>query len=217
MYPFERFSENAKGVLTFAQGQAERARHSYIGTEHLLLGLMEEGSGLAAAALRNMGLQLTDLEADVEVALRNAPHESRITQIIPTSRVKRVIELAFDEAHREGMSQVETSHLLSALLIEGQGIGAQVLAARGVTVNRVSAEVARLRAAGKAEGHGSGPSPIRRHLALTDEKDRPVAIDVLFPRDYSADEQDDLMLRIHQAVEGKRRSHEAGGEEGQKS
>jgi ATP-dependent Clp protease ATP-binding subunit ClpC len=217
MYPFERFSENAKGVLTCAQGQAERAHHSYIGTEHLLLGLMEEGRGLAATALRNMGLQLADLEADVEVALRKAPHESRITQIIPTSRVKRVIELAFDQAHREGMSQVETSHLLSALLLEGHGIGAQVLAARGVTVDRVAAEVAGLRAAGGAEGHWSGPSPSRRHLALTDAKGRPVAVDVLFPRDYSAEEQDDLMLRIHQVVEGKPRSHEAGGEEGQKS
>ncbi|TMD38468.1 MAG: ATP-dependent Clp protease ATP-binding subunit [Chloroflexi bacterium] len=202
MYPFERFSENSKAVLTLAQAQAERAHHSYIGTEHLLLGLMEEEQGLAGAALRNMGLQLADLERDVATALRNAPHESGSKQIIPTSRVKRIIELAFGEAQREGMSQVETSHLLVALLLEGHGIGAQVLVSRGVTAERVYAEIAELRGTGKAESVAAGPPLTRRHIALTDETGKQIGIDILFPAEYTAERQNALTNRIRNAVEG---------------
>src|SRR5438270_6683501 len=204
MYPFERFSENSKAVLTFAQGEAERAHHSYIGTEHLLLGLMGEGHGLAALALKNCGVEFAALRADVESALRNASPESPITQIVPTSRVKRVIELAFGEAQREGMSQVETSHLLGALLLEGHGIGAQVLVARGVTIERVYAEIAELRSAGKIEGHGPGPPPIRQHLAATDENGKPIAVDLLFPADYSVEQQLIVVSRVRRAIAGDR-------------
>src|SRR5438270_11235829 len=183
MYPFERFSENSKAVLTLAQDQAERSHHTYIGTEHLLLGLMAEGHALAASARERMAVTLADLRADVEKLLRNAPHESRVKEIVPTSRVKRVIELAFEEARREGMSQVETSHLLIALLQEAEGIAAHVLADRGVTLERVHTEVAGLRVAGTAEGHGPGPSPIRQDLALPDEHGKPVTIDIVLPGD----------------------------------
>lgn len=202
MYPFERFSENAKHVLTLAQGEAEQAHHHWIGTEHLLLGLMEEQHGLAAVALTNMGIQIAEVRGAISSILQSSP-QIGITQFLPTSRVKRVIEIAFEEARRDNMSQVETGHILIALLEEGEGVAAHVLEDRGVTVEKARGEIAGLRSGGKTEAVGGGPSPTRRHLALSDENGKPIGIDVLFPADYSREQQDRLMTRIVQAVGGK--------------
>jgi ATP-dependent Clp protease ATP-binding subunit ClpA len=114
MYPFERFTERAKKVLTLAQEEAERAHHSYIGTEHLLLGLMREGDGLAAQVLKSFGVE------------------------------KKVIEIAFETAREMGHGFVGTEHLLLGLLIEGEGIAAHVLNDLGVTLDKVRLEVERL-------------------------------------------------------------------------
>ena len=118
MYPFERFTERAKKVLTLAQEEAERSHHSYIGTEHLLLGLLREGEGLAAKVLNNLGVEITKVRQTIESVLgRN--ERIIIQQIIPTSRVKKVIEISFEEARRMGHNYVGTEHLLLGLLIEG--------------------------------------------------------------------------------------------------
>src|SRR6202011_5844088 len=130
LYPFERFTERAKKVLTLAQEEAERSHHSYIGTEHLLLGLLREGEGLAAKVLNNLGVEINKVRSTIESVLgRN--ERIIIQQIIPTSRVKKVIEISFEEARRMGNNYVGTEHLLLGLLIEGEGIAAHVLEVRG--------------------------------------------------------------------------------------
>ena len=145
MYPFERFSERAKKVLTLAQEEADRAHHSYIGTEHLLLGLMREHEGLGARVLADLGVDITTVRHAVEHVIgRN--ERVQIMQIIPTSRVKKVIEYSFEEAQRERRPLVGTEHLLIGLLIERDGIAGHILQDLGVTKDKVRAGVERLRA-----------------------------------------------------------------------
>src|SRR2546429_79574 len=108
-YPFERFTERAKKVLTLAQEEAERSRKTYIGTEHLLLGLLREGEGLAGKVLGNLGAEIGRVRETIESVLgRN--ETIIVQQIIPTSRVKKVIELSFEEATRLGHNYVGTEH-----------------------------------------------------------------------------------------------------------
>ncbi len=143
MYPFERFTERAKKVLTLAQEEAERSHHSYIGTEHLLLGLLREGDGLAAKVLNNLGVEINKVRSTIESVLgRN--ERIIIQQIIPTSRVKKVIEISFEEARRMGNNYVGTEHLLLGLLIEGEGIAAHVLEDLGANLEKVRTETDRL-------------------------------------------------------------------------
>jgi ATP-dependent Clp protease ATP-binding subunit ClpA len=143
MYPFERFTERAKKVLTLAQEEAQRSHHSYIGTEHLLLGLLREGDGLAAKVLDNLGVEIGSVRQAIESVLgRN--ELIKVHQIIPTSRVKKVIEISFEEARRMGHNYVGTEHLLLALLIEGEGIAGHVLNDLGVTLDSARREIERL-------------------------------------------------------------------------
>jgi hypothetical protein len=139
VYPFERFTERAKKVLTLAQEEAERSHHSYIGTEHLLLGLLRQEDGMAAKVLNSLGVEIGGVRSTIESVLgRN--ERLIIQQIIPTSRVKKVIESAFEEARRMGTNYVGTEHLLLGLLVEGEGIAAHVLNDLGAslaTVRRV--------------------------------------------------------------------------------
>src|SRR6266480_5108829 len=142
-YPFERFTERAKKVLTLAQEEAGRSRQTYIGTEHLLLGLLRESEGLAGKVLRNLGVEIGRVRETIESILgRN--EMIIVQQIIPTSRVKKVIELSFGEATRLGHNYVGTEHLLLGLLIEGEGVGAHVLHELGVSLATVRAEIDRL-------------------------------------------------------------------------
>jgi ATP-dependent Clp protease ATP-binding subunit ClpA len=143
VYPFERFTERAKKVLTLAQEEAERSHHSYIGTEHLLLGLLREGEGLAAKVLNNLGVEIGKVRQTIESVLgRN--ERSIIQQIIPTSRVKKVIEISFEEARRMGHNYVGTEHVLLGLLIEREGIAAHVLEDLGVSLEAARREIERL-------------------------------------------------------------------------
>ena len=143
MYPFERFTERAKKVLTLAQEEAERSHHSYIGTEHLLLGLLREGEGLASKVLNNLGVEIGKVRQTIESVL-GQNERIIIQQIIPTSRVKKVIEIAFEEARRMGHNYVGTEHMLLGLLIEGEGIAAHVLEDLGVSLEGARQEIERL-------------------------------------------------------------------------
>jgi ATP-dependent Clp protease ATP-binding subunit ClpC len=142
MYPFERITESAKKVLALAQEDAETQKHSYIGTEHLLVGLLRETDGLAAKVLKNLGVELDKVRAAITSILGNEEF-GFVHQIIPTSRVQKVIEISFEEAGRMKSDHVATEHLLLALLIEGQGIAAHVLEDLGATIERVRAELSR--------------------------------------------------------------------------
>jgi ATP-dependent Clp protease ATP-binding subunit ClpC len=134
VYPFERFSDDAKNVLVSAQREAEQSRHSYIGTEHLLLGLLG-GDTAAARILVGLGVDATAArEATGRILGRN--ERIVIQQIVPTSRVKKVIELSFEAAEREGSALVTAEHLVVGLLEEGEGIAAHVLGDMGVTLER---------------------------------------------------------------------------------
>ena len=140
MYPFERFTEEAKKVLTLAQEEAERSHHSYIGTEHLVLGILRHGEGTGARALHSLGIEIGPVRETIETTL--GPSERTIIhQIIPTSRVKKVIELSFEEAHRQGHQYVDSGHMLIALMQEGEGIAAHVLQDLGATMTKITAAV----------------------------------------------------------------------------
>ena len=145
MYPFERFTERAKKVLALAQEEAERSHHIYIGTEHVLLGLLREGDGIAAKVLNNLGVEIDKVRQTIQPLV--GPTERLLVQqqIIPTSRVKKVIELSFEEARRTGHNYVGSEHLLLGLLTEGEGIAAHVLQDLGATLDKVRVEIERLR------------------------------------------------------------------------
>jgi hypothetical protein len=146
MYPFERFNEDAKKSLTLAQEEAERSRHSYIGTEHLLLGLLRVESGTAYRVLTDLGVDITTVRGVIKSVLgRN--ERILIQSIIPTSRVKKVIELSFEEARRMGDNEVDTAHMLLGLVIEGEGIAAHVLTDLGATLEKVRPAIERVRSA----------------------------------------------------------------------
>jgi ATP-dependent Clp protease ATP-binding subunit ClpA len=142
MYSFERFNEDAKRTLTYAQEEAERSHHSYIGTEHLLLGLLRVEKGTAYRVLSDLGIAIDPVRKVIESVLgRN--ERTIIQQIIPTSRVKTVIEISFEEARAMAHSEVDTGHMLIGLMIEGEGIAAHVLEDLGATHDLVVAAVQR--------------------------------------------------------------------------
>jgi ATP-dependent Clp protease ATP-binding subunit ClpC len=143
VYPFERFTERAKKALSLAQEEAGRSHHSYIGTEHLLLALLREDEGLASKVLHNLGVEIGKVRQAIEsIVGRN--ERIIVQQIIPTSRVKKVMEISFEEARRMGHNYVGTEHLLLGLLREGEGIAAHVLEDLGATLEKVQAEIERL-------------------------------------------------------------------------
>jgi ATP-dependent Clp protease ATP-binding subunit ClpC len=145
MYPFGRFSEDTKRALTLAHEEAQRSLSNYIGTEHVLLGLMREGDGMAAVVLSNLGVEVTQVRTMLEAILGPGDRVG-IQQIIPTSRVKNIIDLSFKEARRMGDGHVGTEHLLLGLHVEGENIASHVLQDLGANQDRVSAEIGRLRA-----------------------------------------------------------------------
>jgi ATP-dependent Clp protease ATP-binding subunit ClpC len=163
VYPFERFTEKAKKVLTLAQDEAEKSHHSYIGTEHLLLGLLREGDGLAAKVLANLAVEIDKVRDTIDSVLgRN--ERIIVQQIIPTSRVKKVIEIAFEEAKRMNNTYVGTEHLLLGLLIEGEGIAAHVLEDLGANLDKVRHELDSLL---KEQGLEDEPPPERKKSSKT--------------------------------------------------
>ncbi len=143
VYPFERFTERAKKVLTLAQNEAERSGNSYVGTEHLLLGLLRENEGLAGKVLNNLGVEIDQVRQAIETALGRNPHIV-IQQLVPTSRAKKVIQLSFEQARHMGHNYVGTEHILLGLIVEGEGIAAHVLMDLGVTEAAARSEIDRL-------------------------------------------------------------------------
>ncbi len=140
---FEKFSERARKVLTYAQEEAQHLNHSYIGTEHILLGLLREEEGVAAKVLTNVGAGLNKVRASVEFIIgRGEKPSAGETGLTP--RARRVIELAIDEARYLGHNYIGTEHLLLGLLREGEGIAAGVLDSFGITLDRARAETTRI-------------------------------------------------------------------------
>jgi ATP-dependent Clp protease ATP-binding subunit ClpC len=137
---FDKFTERARKVLTLAQEEAQRFNHNYIGTEHLLLGLVREGDGVAAKVLANMGVELNKVRSAVEFIIGRGDRMV-MGEIGLTPRAKKVIELAVDEARRLNHHYIGTEHLLLGLVREGEGIAAGVLESLGVSLDKVRAQV----------------------------------------------------------------------------
>jgi ATP-dependent Clp protease ATP-binding subunit ClpC len=143
MERFDKFTDRARKVLTLAQDEAQRFNHNYIGTEHLLLGLVREGEGVAARVLENMNVELAKVRTAVEFIIGRGDRPV-VGEVGLTPRAKRVIELAIDEARRLGHNYIGTEHLLLGLVREGEGIAAGVLESLGVNLDKVRHEVIRV-------------------------------------------------------------------------
>jgi ATP-dependent Clp protease ATP-binding subunit ClpA len=140
---FERFTERARQVIVLAQDESRAARHVYIGTEHILLGLLREEEGLAARVLESLGVSLEDTRARI---LDFVPMgEEPVTGQIPfTPRGKKVLELALREGLSLSHSYIGTEHILLGLIREGQGVAAQVLKEQGLDVDKIREETLRM-------------------------------------------------------------------------
>ncbi len=153
---FEKFSERARRVLSLAQEEAQRFNHNYIGTEHMLLGLVRETEGVAALVLSNLNVELVKVRSAVEFIIgrgeRPTPGEIGLTP-----RAKKVIELAVDEARRLNQSYIGTEHLLIGLMREGEGVAAGVLESLGVSLEKVREETNKI-IANQSSGSGGGSS-----------------------------------------------------------
>ncbi len=146
----DKFTERAKKVLVYAQDEATRFNHNYIGTEHLLLGLLREGDGIAAKVLGNLGVELNKVRSAVEFIIGRG-ERMVVGDINLTPRAKRVIELAVEEARRLGHNYIGTEHLLLGLVREGEGIAAGVLESLGVNLDKVRAQVVQVVSHGAME------------------------------------------------------------------
>jgi hypothetical protein len=143
MYPFDRFTDHAKELLTVAQVEAERTGFSYIGTEHLLLACFGNPEFHSARMLAALDIKYEEVSAAIEKAIGDK-RPARLPRIIPTSRVKRVIEIAFNLCGSMGDARVGTNHVLLALGTERDGIAAHVLEDQGATKDRMVSEMSRL-------------------------------------------------------------------------
>ncbi|GAC1347592.1 MAG: hypothetical protein NVSMB27_13320 [Ktedonobacteraceae bacterium] len=154
---FDKFTERARKVLSLAQEEAQRFQHNYIGTEHLLLGLVREGEGVAAKVLTNLGVQLSAVRNAVEFIIGRG---DRIVlgEIGLTPRAKKVIELAVDEARRLNHHYIGTEHLLLGLVREGEGIAAGVLESLGVNLEKVRGQT--IMVLSQISGKGAGQQDV---------------------------------------------------------
>ncbi|GAE35297.1 ATP-dependent protease ATP-binding subunit ClpC [Halalkalibacter akibai] len=139
---FGRFTERAQKVLALAQEEAVRLGHNNIGTEHILLGLIREGEGIAAKALQALGLGSEKIQKEVETLIGKGQEGSKTIHYTP--RAKKVIELSMDEARKLGHSYVGTEHILLGLIREGEGVAARVLNNLGVSLNKARQQVLQL-------------------------------------------------------------------------
>ncbi|MFA5095740.1 MAG: ATP-dependent Clp protease ATP-binding subunit [Candidatus Omnitrophota bacterium] len=141
---FNRFTERARKVIILAKEEARRFNHDYIGTEHILLGLIREGEGVASAVLQKLGLSLENIRLEVEKLVQPGPTTQIIGDIPFTPRAKKSLELAAEEARSLGHNYIGTEHLLLGLIREGEGIASQVLLNLGLDLNSVRNEVMEL-------------------------------------------------------------------------
>ena len=164
---FERFTDRARRVLVLAQEEARLLNHNFIGTEHILLGLIHEGEGVAAIALRSLGVRLEMVREKVEETV--GPTGSSMTGSPPfTPRAKKVLELSLREAMQLGHNYIGTEHLLLGVVREGEGVAAQALISVGADLDRVRQQVIAL-----LEGHPSPEAAEGASVSVAEHLDGP--------------------------------------------
>jgi ATP-dependent Clp protease ATP-binding subunit ClpC len=163
---FNKFTERARKVILLAKEEAKRFNHDYIGTEHILLGLIREGEGVAAAVLQKLGLSPEKIRLEVEKLVQSGPSTMVSGDIPFTPKAKKVIELAMEEARSLGHNYIGTEHLLLGLIREGEGVASQVLMNLGLDLNRVRNEVITL--LGSSSPAPSSPSGSRTKTPALD-------------------------------------------------
>src|SRR6476619_5391557 len=178
------FTERVRKVLAMAREEAARLHHEYVGTEHILLGLIREGEGVAAAVLQNLSVDLDDIQQKIEDTVKKGKAAQATGPDLPyTSRAKKVLELAMGEARELNHSYVGTEHLLLGLLREEKGIAAQVLTDAGVNLDAAKAETLRLLGTempqgGAEKGSGQGTSSTTQaQPGKGKKKSKPPALD----------------------------------------
>src|SRR3989449_578389 len=165
---FERFTDRARRVVVLAQEEARMLNHNYIGTEHVLLGLIHEGEGVAAKALESLGISLEAVRSQVEEIIGQG--QTAPTGHIPfTPRAKKVLELAQREALQLGHNYIGTEHILLGLIREGEGVAAQVLQKLGADLNRVRQQVIQLLSGYTAKGEGQPGEQIPQGSMVLDQ------------------------------------------------
>jgi ATP-dependent Clp protease ATP-binding subunit ClpA len=163
---FERFTDRARRVVVLAQEEARMLSHNYIGTEHILLGLIHEGDGVAAKALGSLGISLHAVRQQVEEIIGQG--QQAPTGHIPfTPRAKKVLELSLRESLQLGHNYIGTEHILLGLIREGDGVAAQVLVKLGADLNRVRQQVIQLLHGHQAKEPVSARSAAREHTPLS--------------------------------------------------
>lgn len=167
---FERFTEKAIKVIMLAQEEARRLGHNFVGTEQVLLGLIGEGTGIAAKTLKSMGVNLKDARVEVEKIIGRG--SGFVAVEIPfTPRAKRVLELSWDEARQLGHNYIGTEHLLLGLIREGEGVAARVLENLGVDLNKIRSNVVKMLGETKPQTVSAGSSSSSSGKAKTPSLD----------------------------------------------
>jgi len=169
------FTERVRKVLAMAREEAARLHHEYVGTEHILLGLIREGEGVAAAVLQNLNVDLDEIQQKIEETVKKGKAAQATGPDLPyTSRAKKVLELAMGEARELNHSYVGTEHLLLGLLREEKGIAAQVLTDAGVHLEAARAETLRLLGTEMPQGGGTATptagAPAQQQTSAKGEK-----------------------------------------------
>ena len=154
---FERLTDRARKVMALANQEAQRFNHEYIGTEHILLGLVKEGSGVGANVLKNLDIDLRKVRLEVEKLVKSGPEMVTMGKLPQTPRAKKVIEYAIEEARNLNHNYVGTEHLLLGLLREHDGVAAQVLLNLGLKLEEVREEVLNLLGAGVEQDESEEP------------------------------------------------------------
>jgi ATP-dependent Clp protease ATP-binding subunit ClpC len=181
---FERFTDRARKVMALANQEAQRFNHEYIGTEHILLGLVKEGSGVGANVLKNLDVDIKKLRLEVEKLVKSGPDMVSMGKLPHTPRAKKVIEFAIEEARSLNHNYIGTEHLLLGLLRETEGVAAQVLMNLGLKLEDVRQEVLNLLGAGVENSMPSLDMKMDPMAGKQQQKSRTPALDS-FGRDLT--------------------------------
>jgi ATP-dependent Clp protease ATP-binding subunit ClpA len=217
---YECFTDRARKVMQLANQEALRFNHEYIGTEHILLGLIKEGSGVAANVLKNLDIGLRKIRLEVEKIVQSGPDMVTMGKLPLTPRAKKVIEYAIDECRQLNHNYVGTEHLLLGLLREEEGVAAQVLINLGLSLDGVRREIFSLLGRNFEAGQGAGekkpgsktPRPLRRILRELDaqiEHIRQAKEEAVSQQDFERaarlrDEEDQLKRQCQELLRSER-------------